>query len=396
VAREQIGKYKIVTELGRGGMAFVYLAHKLGPSALGKLVVVKLLRPMLADDPDVREMFFEEARLAARLSHPNVVQTYEVVTEGADHYITMEYLEGQSLAAIRRAEWRHPLPIDLQLRVLADVCAGLHYAHELTTYDGRPLNMVHRDVTPGNVFVTYGGEVKLLDFGLAAALGRSNRTNTSTIRGTIGYIAPEQMLGTPVDRRADVFAVGVLLWEALTRTRLWRPRAEDDPLKALLEGKIPAPRSFNPHIPKSLERACMKALARAPEERFATTAELRAELEAYLETSSHERGEQAAGARELGRSVAELFVEERAQLRARLEERLGKSASASDPNALAADIMKTGPRRALVVGERSSRDAAARRSRKSAHRWRDAAPWLVGVVLALIALAVVLASRAHG
>src|SRR5258706_10071524 len=169
VARTTIGKYRIIAELGRGGMAHVYLACLQGPSDFNKLVVLKLLRPMFANDPELRGMFFDEARLAARLAHPNVVQTYEVGSDGDDHFLTMEYLEGQALSAIRRAEWAHPMSIALHLRILADVCAGLQYAHELTDFDGTPLKMVHRDVSSNNIFVTYDGQVKLLDFGLAKA-----------------------------------------------------------------------------------------------------------------------------------------------------------------------------------------------------------------------------------
>jgi len=319
MGRTAIGKYRIIAELGRGGMAHVYLAYLSGPSDFNKLVVLKLLRPMFANDPELRGMFFDEARLAARLAHPNVVQTYEVGSDGDDHFLTMEYLEGQSLSAIRRAEWAHPMSIALHLRILADVCAGLEYAHELTDFDGTPLKMVHRDVSPNNIFVTYDGQVKLLDFGLAKAAWNSIRTQSGVIRGTMGYISPEQILATGVDRRADIFAVGVLLWEAVTRVRMWQGMKDVAIMQAILDGAIPTPRSVNPSVPVALERICMKALARRREDRYSTASELQAEIEEFAEQFSPH-----VGVRDSGRFVAELFADTRERMKALVERQLVK------------------------------------------------------------------------
>jgi serine/threonine protein kinase len=315
--RTEIGKYRIIAELGRGGMAHVYLACLRAPSDFKKLVVLKLLRPMFANDAELRTMFFDEARLAARLSHPNVIQTYEVGSDKDDYFLTMEYLEGQPISAIRKAEWAHPMSIALHLRVLANACAGLHYAHELSDYDGTPLRMVHRDVTPNNLFVTYDGQVKVLDFGVAKAVWNSIRTQSGVIRGTMGYISPEQILAMEVDRRADVFAVGVLLWEAATRTRMWRGMQDVAIMQAILDGAIPPPSSVNPYVPEALDRICMKALARERDDRYPTAAALEAELEGLAEDLAP-RG----SVRDAGRLVADLFGETRERMRGLVEREL--------------------------------------------------------------------------
>lgn len=323
--RESIGKYKIVTPLGRGGMGFVYLARTMGPHQVSKLAVLKVLRPIFADDDEAKGLFFNEARLAARLNHPNVVQTYEVGTHRDDHFIAMEFLEGQSLGAIRRTEWATPLAMAKHLRILCEVCAGLHYAHELADFDGTPLNLVHRDVTPNNVFVTYDGQIKLLDFGLAKAIWSAVKTQSGVLRGTLGYISPEQVLGQPIDRRADVFSVGVMLWEAAARRRLWHGKDEANVLRDIVEDRIPSPRTVNPGVPLELEAICMRAIAQKLEYRYATAAALQADLEAFIEDS-----DLYANARDVGRAVGELFKPSREQLRQLLEHELGGGTNGSN------------------------------------------------------------------
>ncbi|HEY5372930.1 MAG TPA: serine/threonine-protein kinase, partial [Polyangiaceae bacterium] len=209
-------KYRVLSELGRGGMANVSLAVTRGPGAVSKLVVLKALLPDLATEPDALTAFLEEARLAAQLNHGNVVQTYEVGTQGDQHVIVMEYLEGQTLGdVIRRGTVTgNPLSLAFQLRIIISVLEGLQYAHELCAYDGLPLMLVHRDVSPQNVFVTYDGQVKVLDFGIAKAKSSTINTATGMIKGKISYMSPEQMFSEGVDHRADVYSVGCMLWAA--------------------------------------------------------------------------------------------------------------------------------------------------------------------------------------
>jgi serine/threonine-protein kinase len=230
----------------------------------------------------------------------------------------MEYLDGQPLNRILwRMTGRGGLPLGLHLRVIADVLGGLHYAHELADYDGAPLGVVHRDVTPHNVFVTYDGTVKVVDFGIAKARDSATHTKVGIIKGKIAYMAPEQARGETVDRRADVFAVGVMLWEALTGARPWKGQSELNILKSLLAGEFPSARATNPEIPARLEAILLKALAPDRRDRYATAAAFQADIEAYLETTAR-----APEHRELGKLVSVHFQAERAKIKAVIEEQL--------------------------------------------------------------------------
>src|SRR5688572_16530728 len=226
---EQVhGRYHPIAELGQGGTANVFLACARGPSDFNKLVVLKVLKHELAHEHEFRSMFMNEARLAARLNHPNVVQTNEVMEVDGRPVLVMEYLEGQTLSRILArsrdaARGGVEMPLTLHLRVMIDVLSGLHYSHELIDYDGTPLRVVHRDMTPHNVFVSYDGRVCILDFGIAKLTGLGvQATQTGVIKGKLRYMPQEQVLGLPLDRRADLFAVGVMLWEAAAREKMWR------------------------------------------------------------------------------------------------------------------------------------------------------------------------------
>jgi len=263
-------------------MADVFLAALSGPAGMGfsKLVVVKRLRPNLAEDPEFISMLIDEARVAARLNHPNVVQTTEVGSVDEHYFVAMEFLEGQALHRIlhRAAKAGRTLPRHLHYRVLVDSLSGLHHAHELVDYDGTPLHVVHRDVTPQNVFVTYQGQVKIVDFGIAKAEGRISQTRSGIVKGKVAYMAPEQAGCLDIDRRADVFSVGVMLWEASTGTRMWKGIQEAEIMQRLCVGKIPSsPRALNPDLPDELDRICRRALAYKPDERYATAAAISSE-----------------------------------------------------------------------------------------------------------------------
>ncbi|MBL8718649.1 MAG: serine/threonine protein kinase [Myxococcales bacterium] len=323
------GKYRLVAELGSGGMGDVFLAIAQGPRNFNKLQVVKRLRPELAEDDEFLGMFLNEARLAARLNHPNVVQTNEVGEEAGVHFIAMEYLEGQSLhAVLRRAQGRFPLA--MHVRVIAEVCAGLHHAHELLDFDGTPLSVVHRDCSPQNIFLTYDGGVKVLDFGIAKAADTSSYTRTGVLKGKVPYMAPEQLEGHDVDRRVDIFAVGSMLWEAATGTRLWKGLNDVQIAHRIHLGDIPAPSSANPDVNDHLEAIVMKCLAMDREARYPTAAALQHDLELVVE----ELG--GATTRDIGKWVATAFVETRRQLRSRIEQELkqllaGRAASGEVP-----------------------------------------------------------------
>jgi serine/threonine-protein kinase len=287
----------------------VYLARAEGLGGFTKLVVVKTLRPDLADDPKFSEMFLDEARLAARLNHRNIVQTNDVGAEGRSYYMVMDYLEGRSFWRIQKAEPSSPglLPLDVSVRIIADMLAGLHYAHELTDFDGKSLGVVHRDVCPANVFVTTDGQVKVVDFGVAKAKNHAHETQAGTIKGRVVYMSPEQVIGTSIDRRADLFSAGIMLWEAIENRRFWEGKAEAQVLGALIKGDFPKLTSES--CPEALREITNKALASSPDDRFATAEEMRLALEAWLETN-----EKRGGLVELGRKVKELMRGETARI----------------------------------------------------------------------------------
>ncbi len=317
-------RYQVITTLGQGGMARVLLTLSRGPAGVSKLLVVKELRAELKDDPEFLVMFLDEARIAARLNHPNVIQTYEVSSDGEHPVIVMEYLEGQSLGALLGRVGRKAMPVDLHLHVLAQALAGLHYAHELRDFDGTPLNVVHRDVSPHNVFVTYDGQVKLVDFGIAKAAGSTGLTRAGVFKGKIAYAAPEQIASLPVDRRADVFSLGVMVWEAIAGRRLTLGEMEGAVMRRRVDGEEPKIKDVAPETPDELARICDKATARDPADRYATAAELRAAIEGYLETSKR------LGAHDVGALVETAFAADRAKIRLRIEVRM-KELSAAGP-----------------------------------------------------------------
>ncbi|MBI4957406.1 MAG: serine/threonine protein kinase [Myxococcales bacterium] len=317
-----LGKYRLIAELGRGGMAEVYLAIVAGPAGFNKLLVVKCIRLHLAEDPDFLAMFLDEARLAARLNHPNIVQTIEVGNADGRYFIAMEYLEGQPLNRVLHRIGREQLPLGSHLRILVEALAGLHHAHELTDYDGTPLGVVHRDTSPHNTFVTYSGQVKVVDFGIAKAMNSSAETRTGVLKGKVAYMSPEQAQGDKVDRRADVYSAGVLLWEALAARRMWKGQSDIVVLNQLLSptAEVPPPSSVRP-VPQRLEQICMRALARDRDRRYATALELGRDLEDAMDALGM-RG----STREAGELVGREFADERGKIKGIIEEQI-RSAS---------------------------------------------------------------------
>ncbi len=332
-------------------MGVVYLALQEGPAGFAKLKVVKRLRPDVAGEPAAVRMFLEEGRLSARLRHPNVVATNEVGFDGQHYFLEMEYLEGQSLEAlVSRAAKRGGLALPVAVWVLAQALAGLHYAHELTDHDGTPLRVVHRDVSPHNVFVTYDGQVKVLDFGIAKAAGSQSETQTGVVKGKVTYMAPEQVARKALDRRVDVFASGIILWQILAGERLWKDLEGFEIFMKLRAEPIPAPSGVRAVDP-ALEGICMKALARDPPDRFATADEMQRALEGWLEA----KGERV-GARDVAALMAELFAEDRAMAKTAIDEamrRPGDEGSALVPmmRRPAAIVTGTGAATSSTLGE---------------------------------------------
>ena len=308
--------YRLIAEIGRGGMADVFLAVARGPAGFNKLVVVKKTRKDLVAEGDILAMFLDEARLAARMNHPNVVQTHEIGQEDDRYFIAMEYLDGQPYSRVLSRLHRQ-VPLTLQLRVLTDVLAGLHHAHELRDFDGTPLGVVHRDATPQNVFITYDGSIKMVDFGIAKALDSSAQTSVGVVKGKVTYMSPEQVRGEVLDRRTDVFAVGVMLWEAIACRRMWEGLPELTVVHELMYDQVPAILSVVPDVPATLARICERAVAPRREHRYASALELHRDLENYL-VSTGER----ASARDVGEFTARTFDVERQHVRGIIESQL--------------------------------------------------------------------------
>ena len=299
-------RYQRLMPLGSGGMANVHLSLAVGQSGFKRLVVVKSVREELLGDAATRQMFLAEARLSARLNHPNVVQVSEVLeTEEGGAMLVMEYLDGLSFSAACRAAG-DALTLTMRLRVLCDVLSGLAYAHDLVDYHGQPLGIVHRDVSAQNVFVTFDGRVKLLDFGIAKVTSSPDLTRTGVIKGRVAYMPVEQVTGKPVDRRTDVYAVGCLLWEAVAGSRIWGTLTEPQIVRNVLKGGVPA-LSTRVEVAPELERIVSKATAQLPVDRHATADELRLELEAFLATQF------PVGPREIGELLSSACREARAE-----------------------------------------------------------------------------------
>lgn len=274
-------QYSLVARLGSGGMAEVFLALEEGMAGVQKPVVVKMIYPHLTSNVELSEMFFDEARLATQLRHPNVVHTYRVGTAHGRHFLTMEYLEGVPVDQLQRDELV-PLAPPLAALIASEILDGLHYAHEARALDGQPFGLVHRDVSPQNLFLTFNGEVKLLDFGVAKAATARVLTATGIIKGKHAYMAPEQAQGLHLDRRTDVWAMGVVLWELLTGQRLFRGENDLATLQRVVSMDIPAVTSAGSEVPPALAAIVHRALQRDRNQRFGSAAEMRSELESWL------------------------------------------------------------------------------------------------------------------
>jgi serine/threonine-protein kinase len=272
----------VIGRLATGGMAEVYLALSGELSGYRTLVVIKRILPHLAENTDFIRMFLDEARIAALLDHPNVVRIVEVGHDGDEYFLVMELVQGKPLSAITRkaAKDMNPLTPALAAYIVAQAANGLGYAHDLVDSEGRALGVVHRDVSPQNILVSFEGAVKMIDFGIARALGRVSHTNPGGLKGKIEYMSPEQASSEEVDRRADVFALGVVLWEAVTGKHLFRRETELATMRAIVDEPITPPSDITPVAPQ-LEAIIMQALQKRREDRFQTAQEMAIALERY-------------------------------------------------------------------------------------------------------------------
>ncbi len=302
---QAFGNYQLVKKLATGGMAEVWLAKQTGIEGFNRHVVVKRILPHLAEDPEFVQMFLNEAKIASRFNHPNIAQIYDLGETGGQYFIAMEFIHGEDLGRVMRRAWstgqwiaRH-----ISLRMMADCCQGLHYAHTRLDERGQPLRVVHRDISPQNILVSFDGAVKVVDFGIAKASDQVSNTKSGAIKGKFAYMAPEQAAGKPLDARSDLFALGLVLYELVTGVRPLKRDSELATLQAALECKIDPP-SAVAEVPHELDDIVMRALAKAPDDRYADAREMQRALEQFLLTSK-----ELATSAEVSDLMAALFAD---------------------------------------------------------------------------------------
>src|SRR5689334_4628644 len=310
-----LGRYRVVDEIGIGGMASVHLARMDGPGGFQKWVAIKRIHPHLVEDDQFVDMFLDEARIAAGINHANVAQVFDLGKDDNTYWIAMEYLHGEPLREVmRRVEEQHTVfTPELAARICADAADGLHAAHELRGKNGQLLGLVHRDVTPHNLFLTYEGYTKVVDFGIAKVADRLSSTRAGTLKGKLAYMSPEQVRGAEVDRTTDIFALGVVLWELTTNQRLFRMDTDLDTLEKVQACVVPPPSTLIPGYPPELEACVMKALSKRKQDRFATAREFSRALQSFLMRSGS-----FCGPEEVATFVREVFSDRIAKREAHL------------------------------------------------------------------------------
>jgi TonB family protein len=282
---DRFGQYEILERIAAGGMAELYKAKRTGVEGFQKIVAIKKILPHMADDEAFVTMFADEAKLAAQLNHPNIIHIYDLgKIQAGGYFIAMEYVDGRDLRAIETSarEIGAPFPVPLAVYVASKVASALDYAHRRRDAEGNDLNIVHRDVSPQNILISYEGDIKLCDFGIAKAASKASRTQSGALKGKIQYMSPEQAWGKPIDRRSDLFSLGVVLHELLTGQRLFRGDTDINVLEKVRSAEVAPPSKSNPEVPQNLDAVVMKALARDPDERYANASDMLRDLDSVL------------------------------------------------------------------------------------------------------------------
>jgi serine/threonine protein kinase len=370
-----LGRYTLHAELASGGMGSVHLGRLVGDAGFGRTVAIKRLHPQYAKDPDFVRMFLDEARIAARIHHPNVVPTLDVVADNGELFLVLEYVNGESLSAITRAlATRHErMPVSVAAAIIVGALTGLGAAHGATDERGESLHIIHRDISPHNVMVGADGVARLLDFGVAKARARLSTTQDGHLKGKIAYMAPEQIAGE-VSQQSDVYAIGVVLWELLAGRRLFEADSEVQLMALVRRGEIAPPSAFNADVPEVLDRICLRAVARAPADRCPTALAMARDLDGNAEIASAMRvsewmtkvvgplleartklvAEVESGIREVSRDVIEALARATAPT---LEEAATKAVGAVSSMARAADSAVRD--RARRMASKAARDVGA-------------------------------------
>lgn len=382
---ELVGRYRLCFELASGGMASVYLARTTGLAGSEKIAAVKRIHPHLAKERNFIEMFLDEARIASRITHANVCSVFDSGETNGQYYLAMEYLVGESLSRVMKAAVRSADPVLLRAlpsmttRIVADLCEGLHAAHELRGSNNEPLGVVHRDVSPQNLFVTFDGVAKVVDFGVALARGRLHQTTAGQIKGKHAYMPPELLCGAALDRRADIWSLGVVLWELLSLRKLFKAGNEAETLMNILQAPIPRPSTTRPGIPPELDVVVLKALSRDPDGRYANARELGRDL---LKVQSRIGG--PVGLAEVAEWMGRLFPGEAARKQALVDvarklsgpvTRLGEGEGAAGASGVSSET-------SAILNAATAALAAAKPPRAR----RRGAVFAVGAVLAALAV----------
>ncbi|MCA1665160.1 MAG: serine/threonine protein kinase, partial [Myxococcales bacterium] len=280
------GKYVLLERISVGGMAEVFKAKSFGVEGFEKILAIKRILPSMAEDADFIEMFIDEAKICGQLNHANICQIFELGRVEDSHFIAMEYVWGKDVLQIqnRFRKLRQTMKAEMAAFIAAKLCEGLDYAHKKKDAAGRPLGIIHRDISPQNILISYDGELKIIDFGIAKAASRSSKTQAGVLKGKFGYMSPEQVRGLPLDRRSDVFAIGTILYELLTSDRLFMGESDFETLEKVRNVDVPPVTSINKNVPPELERILNKALARDVDERFQWANEMQEALHAFLLT----------------------------------------------------------------------------------------------------------------
>ncbi len=342
---QTVGRYEFLVPIAQGGMAAVWAARQRGSRGFKKTVAVKTMLPSISDDVRFEQMFLDEARIASRIRHPNVVEILDLGEQDDVLYLVMEWVDGEPLGALRRAALEQGrFPLAHAVRIIAEVCAGLHAAHELCDEEGRSIGLVHRDISPQNVMVGYDGVVKVLDFGVAKSAGRTSETTSAgQVKGKPPYMSPEQALGKAVDRRTDLFALGIILYQLTTGRHPLRGENDIATLHNIVsERPILPPMVFDPDFPLELDRVIMKALSREPDERFQTAREFEIALDKVMQS-----GVGRVRTEELGEYVRELLGERGEERRQALRE----AVRVADERAMGASAIDDVP---TTIGSRVS------------------------------------------
>jgi eukaryotic-like serine/threonine-protein kinase len=366
----KLGRYSLFAKLASGGMATVYLGRMSSEVGFGRTVAIKRLHPHLASEPEFVSMFLDEARLAARIHHPNVVQTIDVVTTDGELFLVMDYVRGESLGGLLKqvcmGEGTIPIPVVATCAV--GFLSGLHAAHEAKDEQGKPLAIVHRDISPQNVFVGADGVTRVLDFGVAKAASRLQTTKDGQLKGKLAYMPPEQILGK-VSRQTDIYSAGVVLWEALACRRLFVADNEGELVQKVMDPVVSPPSKYNKAVPAELDRVVLRALAKEPSDRYATAETMAEDIDAAVRPASAQKvaewvkatsGDKLAARAELVAQIesgsaprGEVDVEKLLSNLPSLEASAPGSVvpAASDPSAVGATVTATSPTNASVARE---------------------------------------------